>query len=77
MRVIIFVMDRSEGKPMTKDTRAIIIAVVMATVAVITVNKIDISELRVDMRELRGLLISHTSGHSHSSKVVSESEETK
>ena len=34
----------------------------------------DISELHADMRELRGLLISHTSGHSHSANVVGEVE---
>ena len=72
MRVIIFVMDRNEGKPMTKDTRVIIIAVVMASIAIITISKNDISELCEEMRELRGLLISHIAGHSHEAKVVAE-----
>lgn len=74
----------SEEKTMTKDTRAIIIAIVMAVVAIIGVNKADISELRADMRELRtdlqdlqgevhelrGLLLAHIGGHSHSGKVA-------
>ena len=50
---------------MSKDTRAIIIAIVMATVAIIGINKTDISELRAEIRELRGLLINHISGHAH------------
>ena len=40
----------SEEKGMSKDTRAIIIAIVMATVAVIGINKADISDLRTELR---------------------------
>ncbi|MGI9348145.1 MAG: hypothetical protein ACR2PV_09190 [Gammaproteobacteria bacterium] len=61
---------------MNKDTMQIIVAIMTATVAVIvaiataaimtiSVNKSDVSELRADMRELRGLLITHIAGHAH------------
>ncbi|MBE8159103.1 MAG: hypothetical protein HAW59_06970 [Betaproteobacteria bacterium] len=71
----------SEDKSMTKDTRAIIIAVAMAAVAIIGINKTDINGLRTEMRaairdmrmeirELRGLLITHIAGHSHAGGEV-------
>ena len=62
---------------MTKDTRLIIGAIMMSSVIVIGVNKAEIRESREDIRELRGLLISHTSGYSHSTNIVDESEEAK
>ena len=46
----------SEEKSLTKDTRAIIIAIVMAVVAIVGINKSDIGELRAEMRdEIRDL----------------------
>ena len=68
---------------MTKDTIAIISTIIIAVIAIVGINKTDISELRADMRELRtevrelrGLLITHVAGHSHSQKVIGESEKT-
>ena len=73
-------MSMSEEKTLTKDTRAIMIAIVMATIAIIGINKSDISELRgelrAEIRELRGLLISHISGHDHAA-IVAEGESKK
>ena len=73
---------------MTKDTRAIIVAIVMATIAIVGINKTDIGELRADMkvgiaelrtevRELRGLLLSHIAGHSHTPQTAAGDEESR
>lgn len=71
------------GESMTKDTRTIIIVIVMATIAIIGINKSDIAELRTEVKadiaelrtevcELRGLLFTHTAGHSHSPKTTAD-----
>ena len=73
-------MDKS-----TLQTIAIIATVVVASWTIagqvqaiggqVQANSAAISDLRDDMRELRGLLISHVAEHSHSTNAVSESEE--
>ena len=68
----VFVVGR-KGKTMTVDTIAIIVSIAIAAAAIIGVNvrligmhKTDIAEIRADLRELRGLLIAHVTGHFHS-----------
>ena len=59
------------------QTVAIIATVVVASWIIggqVQANSAAIADLRDDMREMRSLLISHNE-HSHSAKVVSESEE--
>ena len=41
----------------------------------IQANSAAIGELREDVRELRGLLVSHVAGHSHSAKVAAANSE--
>ncbi len=62
----------SEENTMIKDTKAIIIAIVMAVVAIIGINKADISEVQTEIRKLRGLLIAHIPGHSHTLQDVAK-----
>ena len=66
-------MDKS-----TLQTIAIIATVVVASWTItgqVQANSAAIGDLRDDMRELRGLLISHVAEHSHEAKIVAESEE--
>ena len=60
---IILDMDKS-----TLQTIAIIATVVVASWAIggqVQANSAAIADLRDDMRELRGLLVSHIAGHNH------------
>ena len=67
------------------QTIAIIATVVVASWAIggqvqaiggqVQADSAAIADLRDDMREMRSLLVSHIAGHSHSAKVVGESEE--
>ena len=60
------------------QTVAIIATVVVASWTIggqVQANSVAIADLRDDMREMRSLLGSHIAGHSHSAKVVGESEE--
>lgn len=62
--------DMANEKPLSKDTVAIIIAIIMAAIAIIGINKADIGDVRTEIRELRGLLIGHIAGHSHAPGTV-------
>ena len=69
---IILDMDKS-----TLQTIAIIATVVVASWTIggqVQANSAAISDLRDDMRELRGLLISHIGEHSHEEKAVTKAE---
>ncbi len=52
----------SEENTMTRDTKIIIVAIAMAAIVIIGINKANMRELRAKIRELRGLLIT---GYSH------------
>ncbi len=56
----------SEENTMTRDTKIIIVAIAMAAIVIIGINKANmrelLTELRAKIRELRGLLIT---GYSH------------
>ena len=77
---IILDMDKS-----TLQTIAIIATVVVASWTIggqvqaiggqVQANSAAIGDLRDDMRELRGLLISHIAEHSHEANAAVESEE--
>ena len=70
---IILDMDKS-----TLQTIAIIATVVVASWTIggqVQANSAAIADLRDDMRELRGLLISHIAEHSHEAKAMAVDQE--